>query len=134
VQRTRDSMSVKWPDRRHLGLRPWREGQSHRGRCTGGPIELNAFPPVLGARAIYRSLHGTPIDSEDGLVFRVLENIRADDRDSFSRTGCDAYVRVTPGRKWMSMSSKTKEKKNYRSPSNLYTGGDGRGFRRELGA
>jgi hypothetical protein len=49
------------------------------------------------------------------------------------------YVRMVQGRKYARKEvdeyvMETKEKRNYRAPSALYTGGDGRGFRRELGA
>ncbi len=70
------AMSVKWPERRHLGLRPWREGKLIVVGVPGDPIQLNAFPPVFGGRSIQGSLSGTPIDGEGGLVFCVLENIR----------------------------------------------------------
>ena len=42
----------------------------------GDQIQLNAFPLVFGRRSIYGSLSGTPIDSEDALAFRVMENVR----------------------------------------------------------
>ena len=56
-----------------------------------------------------------------------------DDRDSSSRTGCGC-VRTRQGGKQMSMSSKPNRKRIAELQATSYPGGDGRGFRRELGA
>ena len=39
-------------------------------------IPLNGFPLVFGGCSVYGSLTAAPIDGEDALAFRVLENIR----------------------------------------------------------
>lgn len=49
-------------------------------------------------------------------------NARTDQQESTHKEEGDEYV------------IETKEKRNYRAPSNLYPGGDGRGISRELGA
>jgi hypothetical protein len=45
----------------------------------------------------------------------------------------DAFVRITQ-EEMHEYVIETKERRNYRDPSNLYPGGDGRGFGRELSA
>ena len=55
-------------------------------------------------------MSGTPIDSEGGLVFCLLENIGPMIETASLEQAADAYVRMTQGRKCMSMSSKAKRK------------------------
>jgi len=62
------------------------------------PIQLNAFPLVFGGRAIYGSLTGTPIDSEDTLAFSVLENIRPMIETFPLEKAADAYARMMEGK------------------------------------
>jgi propanol-preferring alcohol dehydrogenase len=62
------------------------------------PIQLNAFPLVFGGRAIYGSLTGTPIDSEDTLAFSVLENIRPMIETFPLEQAADAYARMMEGK------------------------------------
>jgi D-arabinose 1-dehydrogenase-like Zn-dependent alcohol dehydrogenase len=62
------------------------------------PIQLNAFPLVFGGRAIYGSLTGTPIESEDTLAFSVLENIRPMIETASLEKAADAYARMMQGK------------------------------------
>jgi hypothetical protein len=66
-------------------------------------------PSLEGARS--KGLSGTPIDSEDTLAFCVLENIRPTIETACLEQAANAYVRMTQGRKYMSMSSKPKRKR-----------------------
>ena len=81
----------------------------------GDPIQLNVFPFVCGQRSIYGSLSGTPIDSEDALAFRVLENICPMIETASLDQAADSSTRGKQGRNEYVI--KTKEKRNYRAPS-----------------
>jgi D-arabinose 1-dehydrogenase-like Zn-dependent alcohol dehydrogenase len=50
-------------------------------------------------RSVNGSLTGTPIDSEDTLGFRVLQNVRADGRDIFFEKAADAFARMMQGKR-----------------------------------
>jgi alcohol dehydrogenase, propanol-preferring len=61
------------------------------------PIQVNAFPLVLGGRAIYGTLTGTVIDQEDTLAFSVLEKIRPMIETAPLERAADAYTRMMTG-------------------------------------
>jgi propanol-preferring alcohol dehydrogenase len=61
------------------------------------PIQVNAASLVFGGRAIYGTLTGTAIDSEDTLAFSVLENIRPMIETAPLERAADAYARMMQG-------------------------------------
>jgi D-arabinose 1-dehydrogenase-like Zn-dependent alcohol dehydrogenase len=73
------------------------------------PIQLNAFPLVFGGRSIYGSLTGTPIDSEDTLIFSVLQNIRPMIETVPLERAADGYARMMQGKARFRMVLVTKE-------------------------
>jgi len=78
-------------------------GLASRGKLivVGVPqdeIKLSAFPLVFGARSIYGSLTGTPIDGEDTLAFSVLENVRPMIETFPLDRAVDAYARMIGGK------------------------------------
>jgi alcohol dehydrogenase, propanol-preferring len=61
-------------------------------------MQLSAFPLVFGGRAIYGSLAGTAIETEDALAFSVLENIRPMIETAPLEQAADAYARMMQGK------------------------------------
>ena len=61
------------------------------------PIQVDAASLVFGGRAIYGTLTGTAIDSEDTLAFSVLENIRPMIETAPLERAADAYARMMQG-------------------------------------
>jgi propanol-preferring alcohol dehydrogenase len=62
------------------------------------PIQVSATPLIFGGRSIYGTLTGTPIDSEDTLVFSVLENIRPMIETAPLEQAAEAYGRMMQGK------------------------------------
>jgi propanol-preferring alcohol dehydrogenase len=78
-------------------------GLASRGKLivVGAPtddIRLSALPLIFGGRAVYGTLTGTPIDSEDMLAFSVLENIRPMIETAPLEQAADAYTRMMQGK------------------------------------
>jgi propanol-preferring alcohol dehydrogenase len=96
------------------GMGPLVSGLATRGKLIvvgvpADPIQLSAFPLVFGGRAIYGSLTGTPIDSEDTLAFSVLENIRPMIETLPLERATDAYARMMEGKARFRMVLVTKD-------------------------
>src|ERR1700730_9113767 len=73
------------------------------------PIQLNAFPLVLGGRSVYGALTGTAIEQEDTLAFSVLENIRPMIETAPLEQAADAYARMMQGKARFRMVLVTKD-------------------------
>jgi D-arabinose 1-dehydrogenase-like Zn-dependent alcohol dehydrogenase len=82
---------------------PLVSGLATRGKlivvgAPADPIQLNALSLLFGARSVYGSLTGTPIDSEDALAFSVLANIRPKIETVPLGQAADAYDRMMQGK------------------------------------
>ena len=89
-------------------------GLAARGKLivVGAPedqIQLSAIPLIFGGRAVYGSLTGTPIDSEDTLAFSVLEKIRPMIETAPLEQAADAYARMMQGKARFRMVLVTKD-------------------------
>ena len=73
------------------------------------PMQLSAFPLVFGGRAIYGSLAGTAIETEDALAFSVLENIRPMIETVPLERAAEAYDRMMKGKARFRMVLVTKD-------------------------
>jgi propanol-preferring alcohol dehydrogenase len=103
---------------------PLVSGLAARGKLIvvgvpGDPIQLNAFPLVFGGRAIYGSLAGTAIDTEDALAFSVLENIRPMIETAPLEQAAEAYARMMQGKARFRMVLVTKDGVTQRTPGGV---------------
>jgi alcohol dehydrogenase, propanol-preferring len=78
-------------------------GLTPRGRLiivgvgADGPIEVSATALIFGSRSIEGALTGSTIDTEDTLVFSVLENIRPMIEAVALEKAAEAYARMMRG-------------------------------------
>jgi len=82
------------------------------------PMQLSAFPLVFGGRAIYGSLAGTAIETEDALAFSVLENIRPMIETVPLERAAEAYDRMMKGKARFRMVLVTKDRAAPGAPVN----------------
>jgi D-arabinose 1-dehydrogenase-like Zn-dependent alcohol dehydrogenase len=82
---------------------PLVSGLAARGKlivvgAPADPIQLNSLSLLFGGRAVYGSLTGTPIDSEDTLAFSALANIRPKIETVPLEQAAGAYDRMMQGK------------------------------------